>query len=99
MDNLNLPSGVIAGICREYQVSSLAIFGSAVSGHMRPDSDVDFLVAFNPGSRVSLFEMAGLAGRLGELVGRKVDLVEKEAIRNPFRKRRIMDTMKVLYAA
>jgi len=33
------------------------------------------------------------------LFGRTIDLVEKEALRNPWRKREILNTYKVVYAA
>ena len=38
-----------------------------------------------------------MGDELAALVGRPVDLVEKEALRNPFRRRRILDTRKVIY--
>ena len=36
---------------------------------------------------------------LAEIFGREVDLVEKEAIRNPFRRHNILTTKEVVYAA
>jgi predicted nucleotidyltransferase len=37
--------------------------------------------------------------KLQEMLGRKVDLVEKAALKNPFRKKEILDHMEVIYAA
>jgi predicted nucleotidyltransferase len=61
-------------------------------------SDLDFLVSFDPEADVDLFEMGGLQYELEELMGRKVDLVEKEALRNPYRKQHILQHRQIIYA-
>jgi hypothetical protein len=40
-----------------------------------------------------------MADELGSVFGRPVDLVEKEALRNPFRRESILSTRKIIYAA
>ena len=58
-----------------------------------------------PGGRVEFLEKAEstitreMKEELEVLFGRPVDMVEKEALRNPWRKRRILSTYKVVYAA
>ena len=51
----------------------MRVFGSAVRGEDRPDSDVDFLVEFEPGR--SLLDQVALSFELGQLLGRKADVV------------------------
>lgn len=36
---------------------------------------------------------------LGQIFGREVDLVERDSLQNPFRRREILDNMQVIYAA
>ena len=54
------------------------MFGSAARGDAREDSDVDFLVEFEPGR--SLLDQAALAVDLQELLGRKADVVTEEGL-------------------
>ena len=68
-----------------HAVSGLWVFGSAARGELRPESDIDLLVAF--ARPVSLFEFARLRRRLEELLGRPVDLVTREALKPQLRER------------
>lgn len=69
----------------EIDVSSLFVFGSAVSGSFDPDrSDIDFLVDFVHPSSVSRFDaFFGLEDGHEDLFGRPVDLVSASALNNP----------------
>ncbi|MFO7650627.1 MAG: nucleotidyltransferase family protein [bacterium] len=89
----------LAEMCRRFRVAELALFGSVMRDDFRPDSDVDVLVTFAPGARASLFDLVDLQAELQALLGRKVDLVEKPALRNPFRRRAILREAEVVYAA
>ena len=66
---------------------------------MRPDSDIDVLVSFLTDAQWSLFDIVQMQDELKTLFGREVDLIEKEALRNPFRRRAILSGREVLYAA
>ena len=65
----------------------------------RPDSDIDVLLTIDPQARIGLFELADMKIELQEMFKRPVDLVEKEGLRNPYRRREILRTAKVIYAA
>lgn len=93
-----LPVEKISEICRRYQVRELSVFGSAARGDMRPDSDIDLLVEFEPDARIGLFEFAGMEEELAALVGRKVDLVSKLGLKPRVRPFVLRDAI-VLYAA
>ena len=53
---------------------STLIFCSVLREDFVPDSDVDILVEFEPGTRMGLIRLSGLEIELGKIVGRKVDL-------------------------
>jgi len=63
-----------------YGVTSLGIFGSYLRGEKRPDSDLDLLVEFDD-RPLSLLEFVALENELGDLLGVKVDLVDKRALK------------------
>jgi hypothetical protein len=63
--------------CRENSIRHLKTFGSMSSKDrtdLRESSDLDLLVEFEPGTRITLLDMARMERELGELIGFKVDL-------------------------
>lgn len=66
-------------LAERYSVKSLAVFGSYVRRQQRPESDLDLLVAFDepPG----LLKFIELENYLTDLLGVKVDLVMKDALK------------------
>ena len=77
---IEIPRERIAEFCRKHRVRRLSLFGSALRDDFRPDSDVDFLVSFAEDAHYSLFDLATMEEELGAILGRKMDLVEREAI-------------------
>jgi len=88
----------IAEFCQRWKIAEFALFGSVLRDDFRPDSDVDVLVTFDPDAQWSLFDLVEMEGELGEMLGRKVDLVEKKGLRNPFRRHNILRTRQIVYA-
>lgn len=101
--NLNdIPSDLLSAFCRKWNVVRLEVFGSALREDFGPESDLDFLVTFDPAARRSIFDLAQAEQELASLLGRKVDLVTRAGIersRNWIRRREILDTARLLYAA
>ncbi len=89
----------IAEFCRKWNVRELALFGSVLRDDFRPDSDVDVLIEFEPDAPWSYWEWPELMGELEAIFHRKVDLIPKGGLRNPFRRKEILTTRQVLYAA
>jgi len=85
--------------CRRWQITELALFGSILREDFGPESDIDVLVTFRPEAAWSLWDLFDMREELQELFGREVDLIEKEALRNPFRRHEILKSYKVVYAA
>jgi hypothetical protein len=74
--------------CRENSILHLKAFGSILGDRIddfRDDSDLDLLVEFEPGRRVTLLDMARMERELGELVGFKVDLLTAGDLSRYFR--------------
>jgi predicted nucleotidyltransferase len=96
-DNLD----ALADICRRHGVTRLEIFGSAARGDFDPArSDADFLVTFQPAVRNDIGALDDLKESLEELLGRPVDLVERETIetsRNFIRRRAILREARTVY--
>jgi len=75
-------------ICRKYHVCTLALFGSAVRGDLRPDSDVDVLVEFEPDHRPGMVGLHELEQELSKLYGgRRIDLVNPKYLNHRIRDR------------
>ena len=89
----------IAAFCRKWKIAELALFGSALRDDFRPDSDVDVLVELEPGHGLDLYDWVDMIEELEALFGRKVDLVAKGGLKNPFRRREILRTAEVVYAS
>jgi len=68
----------ILKIASHYGAKKVRVFGSAVRGEDRPDSDVDFLVDFEEGR--SLMDLGGLLMDLQNLLGRNVDIVTEKGL-------------------
>jgi len=95
---IELPEAEVADICRRHQVKELSIFGSAARGDMRPDSDIDFLVDFLPGARPGLLGVAAIIRELSALLGRRVDVAVKPALR-PLIRPGVLAEARLVYAA
>ena len=67
-----------------FKVKEIGIFGSYVRGEQKKKSDLDILVEFE--EPISLIEFVALENYLSELIGRKVDLVMKSALKQRIRK-------------
>ena len=88
----------IAEFCRKWRITELSVFGSVLRDDYRPDSDVDVLIMFEPAVPWSLFEWIDMTEELRTIFGRRVDVVEKSGLRNPFRRRAILSAREVIYA-
>jgi predicted nucleotidyltransferase len=89
----------IIQLCKRVQVKRLDIFGSALTGAFRPDSDVDVLVDFEPNADDLFSRYFDLKEGLEHLLGRPVDVVVEKALKNPYLKASIEHTRKSVHAA
>ena len=88
----------IAKLCRKHGVRQLYAFGSVLTPRFNKDSDVDFLVDFKKEEIEDYFtNYFDLKYALETLLGREVDLVEDNAIKNPVFRRNVDRTKSMIY--
>lgn len=81
LESLQAKKHAIESACREFGARRIRVFGSVARGEERPDSDIDFLVEFQPG--YDLFtQRIPLTERLSEIIGRRLDLIPEHEL-NP----------------
>jgi predicted nucleotidyltransferase len=88
-------------LCKEHHVEYIALFGSAATNMMHPNSDIDLLVRFS--NYLDVLDYAdnyfSLKEKLENLLGKKVDLVSQKSLKNPVLIENIDQSKVVLYAA
>ena len=104
MDKLkfDIPRSKLSEFSRRWNISELALFGSALREDFRSDSDIDVLVSFTPDAHITLFDMVKMQEELKTIFGRKVDLISKRGLensRNYLRRKQILDTAQVIHVA
>ena len=95
-----LPAQPIADFCRRWRISELALFGSVLRDDFRPDSDLDILVTFVPGTDWSLLDNIRMEQELADILGRDIDLVTRRSVEqshNWIRRKQILETAEVVY--
>ncbi|GAB6285162.1 MAG: nucleotidyltransferase family protein [Methanoregula sp.] len=92
----------IEKFCQTWNVQELLVFGSITTTNFRPDSDIDIVVDFKPGSVHTLIDLAKMEDELERIFNRRIDLITRRAIeqsRNHIRKKAILSTMEQVYVA
>ncbi len=96
---IDIPMERIRAFCETWKVKELSLFGSVLRDDFRPDSDVDVLVVLREDSNIDLYDWIEMRDELAAIFHREVHLTSKNGLRNPFRRREILDTSEVIYAA
>ena len=102
--NMNLGKIVIDdtlffSLIKKYDLKNVSIFGSSLRDDFNGESDIDMLIEFgNPGEK-SLLDLINLRLELEDATGRKIDIVERGSIKNPYKNKEITSTARLIYAA
>lgn len=91
-----IPQPKLIEFCQRYPIQKLSLFGSVLRDDFDADSDIDILVEFEPGARISFFDMVTMENEITALLGRKVDLRTPQELSRYFRQT-VLDTAEVLY--
>ena len=99
-ETIEVSRSALLELVKQFHIRRLYLFGSAARGELRPDSDIDLLVEFEPGEAPSMGGMVEIQDAFAKLFqGRKVDIATPSILNNPFRKKAIERDMEELYAA
>ena len=85
-------------ICKKYNISELSVFGSSLRGDFDDDSDLDILISFLDVWQNDPFDILHIEDEFKMLLNRQVDIVCKEGLKNPIRKKNILTHREVIYA-
>ena len=88
----------IENFCQRYQVRRMSLFGSVLRDDFKEDSDVDVLIQFNPGARVSFMTLGKMRRELSALFHRPVDLVPEDGLKSVIRAE-VLSSAREVYAA
>lgn len=90
----------IIEICMRFHVRKLWVFGSVLTSRFNENSDVDLCVDFD-WDKISLLDSAnnffGFQEALESLLGRKIDLTDDSAVRNPYFREELNETRQLIY--
>lgn len=85
-------------LCDKYHVDKMYLFGSALNSNFNSKSDIDFLVKFKTIELSSYFEnYINFKENLKNLLGREIDLVEEQTLKNPILINSINKNKKLVY--
>ena len=88
----------IKDLCLKHNVKTLYAFGSVLNRNFNPQSDVDFIVDFEPvDNRHYADNYYELKFSLEDIFNRPVDLLEEKAIKNPYFRQSVNQQRQLLY--
>lgn len=100
MNIIELNLHKIIEICKRFHVRKLWVFGSILTPRFNKDSDVDLCVDFDR-NKITLLDYADnffdFQYAMEDLFGRKVDITEDSAVRNPYFRAELNETRRLIY--
>lgn len=102
IEGLNVPEKEIVDFCKRWNIIELSLFGSVLRKDFGSESDIDVLALFASDARWSLLDHVDMQDELQIIFKRKADLVSRHGIeqsRNHIRRKEILETAEVIYAA
>ena len=91
LDRVREQGEQVRRLARNHRGRSVAVFGSCARREETPESDIDFLIDFAPGA--TLFGLAELQSELQSLLGRPVDIVSAQALKEDSFGRRVREEL------
>ena len=95
---IDLPNDRIADFCERWGVKKMSLFGSAIRDDFTPESDVDILVEFIPGTRRGMARLYDMPNELSGILGRDVDICTAQELSKYFRDRVLADAEEIYVA-
>ncbi len=83
LDDLRQQREPIIALAQRHRARQISVFGSVLRGALGANSDIDFLVVFEPD--YSLRDHIRLTQGLKQLLGRRVEVVDRQSLRPELR--------------
>lgn len=98
---LQMKLEAIKALCRRHRVKSLYSFGSVNTPDFTGESDIDLLLEFEPGITIEEYtdNYFSLHEKLGKLLTRKIDLITRRSLSNPFFIADVEQSKQLIYGA
>ena len=98
MNIIEQNSEQIKKVCSKHKVDQMFVFGSVLTKEFNENSDVDFLVKFGKIDLYDYFEnLLNLKENLENILQRKIDILEIQAVKNPYLKKSIDNSKLLIY--
>lgn len=102
-DRLKVSKDAIVQFCQKWKIVEFALFGSVLRDDFRAEgddpSDIDVLIVFAEEHGWNLFHVMDMQWELEAMFDRKVDLLQKKQLKNPYRRHNILKTHRVIYGS
>jgi predicted nucleotidyltransferase len=101
INSVEIPDDQLIHFCQRWEVSQLAIFGTAFREKHTQSSDLDLLVLFKPDIQWGLYDLVTMENELKIIFGKEIDLIEKNAVKNSqnyIRRKGILDGARVAFS-
>lgn len=90
----------IIDLCNKYKVHKLYVFGSILTNRFNDNSDIDLVVDFDKTEVNDYFDnYFDFKYSLEDLLGREIDLLEEQTIKNQYLKKNVDSTKALIYHA
>ena len=98
MNIIKQHSEQIKKVCSRHKVDQMFVFGSVLTKDFNENSDVDFLIKFGEIDLYDYFEnLLNLKESLENILHRKIDILEVQAVKNPYLKKSIDNSKLLIY--
>jgi predicted nucleotidyltransferase len=87
----------VRSFAERHRLAELSLFGSVLRDDFDSTSDLDVLFELLPGEEMTIERYLEMQAQLEDLFGRRVDVVRKSLLTNPFRRHEILTTRQRLY--
>ncbi len=86
----------VVPLLKKHGVLRAGVFGSVARGDAHSQSDVDILVEFDGNTEMSLLDFIGIEHEIGDVLGRKVDLVEYHLLKPRIKDKVLRQEVRIL---
>ncbi|MCK4956907.1 MAG: nucleotidyltransferase domain-containing protein [Candidatus Cloacimonetes bacterium] len=96
---IEINEDLLIKLAQNVKVEELYLFDSVLHNDFNDKSDIDILISFKKDVHYSYFEFCELRDKFRDILNRSIDLVEKESLKNPYRRKEILKSARKIYAS